>query len=128
MYKLTVAGDDSAIYDSDSNPLPEGEVYFHTSQHLWKNNVILGRVIIGKETVLFFLGINPPIQLPRDKFQKIFMGDFPIESIFCASPQIKRFKIHYKPETNYISTPIHSARLYYEPSNEFFADIYYLLK
>ncbi len=128
MYKLTVVGDNSAVYDSDTNPLPEGEVYFHTHQSLWKDNVNLGRVIIGKDVVLLFFGNNPSIIIPRDKFQEIFTGDFPIESFFCACPQIKRFKIYYKPETNYISTPIYSARLYQEPDRTFFADVYYLLK
>ena len=131
MYKLTVMDSFESIYDSVFNPLPEGEVYFHTHQMLWKDNIQIGRIFIGKNFARLILGTNTPINIPRDKFQELFMKDAPIVEMIFNAIEISRVKMFNKNGYRLASHGKHKlARLYQSTGNKFnfYADLIYDLK
>ena len=131
MYKITVMDDPTPIYDSINTPLPNGEVYFHTHQMLWKNNVKLGRIAIGKTHVKLILGDNKPITFPRNTFQELFMNDAQIVALIFAANEVKSVQLILHQKNHIFSShDIRSARLYKleEQSYTFYGDIVFTLK
>lgn len=131
MYKLAIIDSDEAIYDSVSTPLPEGEVYFHTHQILWKDDIQIGRIFIGKNFAKLMLGNNKPINIPRDKFQELFMKDAHIVEMIFNAQEVSRAKLF--PGKEYVfmlKGNYKSIRLYRKVDNEFifYADLVYVLK
>lgn len=93
MYKLTVMDSDEPIYDSVSNPIPEGEIYFHTHQILWKDDIQVGRICIDKKFAKLMLGENKPISIPRNKFQKLFMRDAQLVEMIFSAIEVSRVNL-----------------------------------
>lgn len=131
MYKLTVIGSDEAIYDSVSNPLPESEVYFHTHQILWKDDIQIGRVFIGSKFVKLMLGSNNPITIPRDKFQELFMKDAQIVEMIFSAHEVSRAKLFPGKEYKFfLKNKYRAIRLCQKIGDKFmfYADLVYELK
>lgn len=131
MYKLTVMDNSESIYDSVSNPLPKCEVYFHTHQTLWKDDIQIGRIYIDKKFAKLMLGTNKPINIPRDIFQELFMKDAQIVELIFHAVEVSKVQMFTKkvyqiiPKKNY-----KFVRLYKKESNtfSFYADLVYKLK
>ena len=98
MYKLTECGSTDAIYDYQEHPLPEGEVYFHTHQMLWKDDILLGRVYIGSDSVKLML--TDVLTIPRNEFQKLFMEDTQIVNLIFHAKEVNRVELHLTSHAN----------------------------
>lgn len=131
MYKLTVIGSEEAIYDSVSNPLPEGEVYFHTHQILWKDDIQIGRIFIGKDWAKLMLGTNKPIDIPRTKFQELFLRDAQIVEMVFNAVNVARVQMFPKKECKLVLKDNYKCVRLYKKVNKkfiFYADLVYELK
>lgn len=132
MYKLTIMDDTSAIYDSANNPLPDGDVYFHTHQMLWKDNVQIGWISISKNFAKLRLGYDSVITIPREKFQQLFMNDATIIELIFSGMEVKSVRLITN-RTNHVVLKSNARfiRLYQLDSYNnlvFFSDIFYTLK
>ena len=128
MYKLTELGTRIPVYDSESNPLPEGKVYFNTHQMLWKDDVFLGRVFIDADEVK--LMINGSLTIPRDVFQELFMKDAPIVELIYKANEVDKVELVLDKEKSIdtVSDNLRSAELSDYASYKFYGYLYYWLK
>lgn len=124
--------DTHPVYDTVHNTLPEGEIYFHTHQQLWKDDISLGKIYISDECARLTLGVNEAITIPRNEFQRLFMTDAPIVQMIFSAEEVSSVRmIFYKNHHYFRSNKNRISRLYkHSDDNEkqFYADIYYTLK
>ena len=128
MYKLTEIGNRTAIYDSESNPLPEGTVYFHTHQMLWKDDIFLGRIFIDSHEVRLMM--NGTITFLRNKFQELFMRDAPIVELIFNANEVERVELVLNKNKAIDSTErnLRSVELDDYSASKFYGYLYYWLK
>ena len=127
MYKVTQLGSFEAVYDSAENLLPEGAVYFHTHQLLWKDDILLGRVFIDDNLVTLRIDNNPPITFDRKSFQELFERDVHIVELLFHSNEIRRVDLKLKKQTKRKQNHCYATRLYRlkETGDEFYGELFY---
>lgn len=128
MYKLTEYGSRSPIYDSENNFPPEGAVYFHTHQLLWKDDILLGRIFIDDKTAKLILGGT--LTIPRKRFQEILMRNAPIVELIFNANEVERAKLVLKKAKaiNTIDPNQRSVELHDYATSQFYGYLYYWLK